>query len=780
MNQFLDWIFGFEAGTFGRPDTGIGFANQVPAWIVLFVLIVLGTLVWLSYKGLAGRAWTRFMLGSVRVLLLGLLIVLALGPQIERHRELVEPDRVIMLLDVSGSMNTPEILQDGSRSTRAQLLNQLLESNTQILEQIESDSTIDLYTFSDRLQSSDGFTVDPTSIEDRSGTTLGASMRRAVNNAGTSPISGIVVFSDGRSHDEVSGGFIETLVSSGVPVISIPIGSTEPVRDASIGIVESPQAVFAEDRVPVRVQVNTDGYRDGEELIVELLDQATGRTLDTSTLVVGDRARDEDNENSNQANAVDLSHRFSEAGTKGMLVRIRPSDENLIQDLIEENNQQTIELNVVSEPMRVLYIDGHPRWEYRYLKNLLMREQTIDATTMLIASDRRFIEEGQPLNGPIPDTLEAWEPFDVVVLGDIRSDLFSESQLSTLKEHIETKGCGLLWIAGEGATPDSWTGSELSSLLPYAAGKSDSISNQSQQDAPSVMTLTPEAMRIGMLISDEGEQSTVNDPSTGWSILRWTRTIPDEDLKPGIAVLARGDRLESSESSALVTSMRYGAGQVGYVGTDEIWRWRYGRGEDLTEQFWLPMIRTLARGTIARRAAPARLEIAPEQVSPGDDVRVSLELFDSAVLENLPDQIDARIRPMSTSGSDIEIQLNGSGDQRRGLWTPNEPGMYTLSTQHPLIGSEPISRVFRVHASWDESVNPNTNHALLGSLSQRTDGQVLKSDELSQLPDLLPNRTRITTLPPETTAMWDRPIVLILLVLLLSVEWIGRRILRLA
>jgi hypothetical protein len=776
MNQFLDWIFGFEAGTFGRPGTGIGFANHVPVWVVLCALLVLGVLVWLSYKGLAGRAWTRFMLGSMRVLLLGLLIVLALGPQIERHRELVEPDRVIMLLDVSGSMNTPEILVDGSRATRASQLNELLESNTEIIDQINSDSTIDLYAFSDRLQSSEVFSVDLSSVQDRAGTTLGGSMQRAINNAGTSPISGIVVFSDGRSHDEVPGALIESLISSGVPVISVPIGSVEPVRDASIGIIESPQAVFAEDRVPVRVQVNSDGYRDGEELTVELLDQATGRTLDTTTIVVGEN----ENTNGNEGNfsSADLSHQFADARNKRMLVRIRPSDQT--QDLIEENNQQAIELSVVSEPMRVLYIDGHPRWEYRYLKNLLMREQTIDATTMLIASDRRFIEEGQPINGPIPDTLEAWEPFDVVVLGDIRSDLFSESQLSTLKEHIETKGCGLLWIAGEGSTPSSWSSSELSSLLPYVSGKSDSISNQSQQDSPSVMSLTSEAVRIGMLVSDEGDLSEVSDPSTGWSILRWTHTISDEDLKPGISVLARGDNLENGESRALVTSMRYGSGQVGYVGTDEIWRWRYGRGEDLPEQFWLPMIRTLARGTIARRAAPASLVIAPEQISPGDDVRISLELFDSAVLEGLPEQIDARIRPMSTSGSEINIQLNGNTNRRSGLWTPNEPGMYTLSTQHPLIGSEPISRVLRVHASWDESVNPNTNHAYLESLSQRTDGQVLQNDELAELPDLLPNRTRITTLPPETTAMWDRPIVLILLVLLLSVEWIGRRILRLA
>ncbi len=771
MNGFLDWIFGFESGTFGRADSGIGFANQVPAWIVLSMIIVFALLVWLSYRGLAGQTWTRFVLGSLRVLTLGFLLVLALGPQMEQHRELIEPDRVIILMDSSGSMNTPELSPDGSRFTRAESLNEILSANEALLAQIRERSSVDLYRFDDRLYSSENLGIDNASIQDRAGTSLNSALRKALNNAGTSPISGVLVLSDGQSHDELSEPMIESLLSSGVPVFTVAIGSSEPIRDASIGVVESPQAVFAEDRVPMRVQVRTDGYSVGDEIQVELVDEVTGQVLSDHTLVVDDTLDSE-------TAFVDLSNSFTQAGEKDLVVRLRSGVGS--QDLINENNQQPISLRVVTEPMRVLYVDGHPRWEYRYLKNLLMREQTIDATTMLIASDRRFIEEGQPLNGPIPDSLEAWEPFDVVIIGDLRPDLFSTTQLTTLREHIETRGCGLLWIAGEGATPSSWAGSEIASLLPYSAGKSDSISSQSRGDTPSVMTLTDDAARVGLLISETGETSDVSDPSTGWSVLRWTHSISDADLKPGISVLARAAELDSDNSEALVTSMRYGSGQIGYVGTDEIWRWRYGRGEDLTEQFWLPMIRTLARGTISRRASAAGLRVAPAQIAPGDDVRVSLHLYDSAVLESMPTDLNVRVRPMSTPGAEFDLPLRGSDDQRSGIWTPNEPGLYTLSVLHPLIGNEPISQIIRVNASWDESVNLNTDHAYLETLSERTNGQVLQSDELDQLADLLPNRTRITTLPPETTAMWDRPIVLVLLVLLLSCEWIGRRVLRLA
>ena len=776
MNTLLDWLFGFDRGTFGAGDSGLGFVTPITGWLWLAALVTAAVLVWLSYRGLSGPRWARVTLGSVRWLTLIALLALALGPQIERRRSLIEPDRVIVLLDQSGSMGLPELAADGSRTTRAGILSDLLESASTTFEDINQDSTIDVYTFTDRPTIVDGTpAIDPDSISPSSSTAISRSIQSALSSAGTNPISGIVVFSDGQSHDAPSQTMIETLLGSGIPIITVPVGSSEPVHDASIRQVESPLAVFAKDRVPVKITADLDGYSAGDEVLVELIDQTTGLTLSSTTERMTDSTTIETN----------LSHTFTDPGTKNLIVRLTPRADSI--DLASENNEQPLELNVVSDPMHVLYIDGHPRWEYRYLKNILLREDTINATTMLLASDRRFIEEGQAMPGPIPETLEGWEPYDVVILGDLRPELFSQAQLSSLKEHIETRGCGLLWIAGEGATPSAWTSTQLGSLLPMQTGKGTSLSASSTKPEPVVMLPTEQARRAGLLTSDDDSSSatsadfaSVSNPDAGWTLLRWHHAIGLDDLKPGIATLALAQQLDGSSDAALVTTMRYGGGQVGYVGTDEIWRWRYGRGEELPERFWLPMIRTLARGTIARRASSAGLTIAPNRIIPGSDVRATLELFDSAIIDELPSSIDATLTPLSTSEIGTQLKLTGQGQARSTLWTPNEPGVYALSIAHPLLGSDPITSTIRVHASWDESNTPNTDHAALALLSDRTGGQVLDPGELGTLPDILPNRTRITTLSPQTTPLWDRPIVLILMVLLLSIEWIGRRALRLA
>jgi len=68
----------------------------------------------------------------------------------------------------------------------------------------------------------------------------------------------------------------------------------------------------------------------------------------------------------------------------------------------------------------------------------------------------------------------------------------------------------------------------------------------------------------------------------------------------------------------------------------------------------------------------------------------------------------------------------------------------------------------------------------LASLSQTTGGKILTTDELRQLPTLLPNRRLKLAGEPDIQTLWDTPLALIIVVLLLTAEWIGRRLLRLA
>merc|ERR1711965_1201187 len=116
---------------------------------------------------------------------------------------------------------------------------------------------------------------------------------------------------------------------------------------------------------------------------------------------------------------------------------------------------------------------------------------------------------------------------------------------------------------------------------------------------------TPVAERLGVLrladeASGEGWPEDLTDPTFGWSQLQWVQRIDRERIKPTAEILAEAVPVDDSisETTPLVITMRYGAGQILYVATDEIWRWRYGRGEQLYERFWVQLLRLLGREAV--------------------------------------------------------------------------------------------------------------------------------------------------------------------------------------
>src|SRR5262249_15624958 len=98
-------------------------------------------------------------------------------------------------------------------------------------------------------------------------------------------------------------------------------------------------------------------------------------------------------------------------------VRIRPSpigdtDNPATQDMIESNNSAPISVDLVDRPIRVAFFDGYPRWEYRYLKNLLVRERSISSVVMLLAPGKRYVQEGTTVLDSLPQSPEEWSKFD--------------------------------------------------------------------------------------------------------------------------------------------------------------------------------------------------------------------------------------------------------------------------------------------------------------------------------------------------------------------------------
>jgi hypothetical protein len=793
------WLLGLEANSDELRAASVIFERPLPGWAWFLVIVACLGLAWWSYRRLRGATGGRVALGGVRTILLLLLAVLLAGPALRIANETIEEDWVVVLADRSRSMAIRDGEAGRERVSRAEALGDALVASRPTWEEIAKERTLlwlgftggafDLVEASNERAESAAIAVRESDDKLGDRTLLDDALNQALQRAAARPIAGIVVMSDGRTTAPPSRATIRRLQAAAAKVFVVPLGSTMSSGDLAIGTIDAPRRAFIRDEVPVRVEIERSGEgsrsSDAPPAMVRLVDATTGETL-------AERPLPEFEPGATTA-SVTLLPRADDAGQRDWRVELDAGE----GDLVEENNSRVAQIELVDRPLRVLYVDGYPRWEYRYLKNLLIRESTIESSVLLLSADRDFAQEGNLPITRLPRSAEEFAQFDLFVIGDVPAGFFTPEQLEFMRDQVAQRGTGVLWVAGERSTPRTWEGTAMAELLPMRPPLA-----LPTVDAPVNMVATQAATAMGLLKVGESESWPIElaDPKVGWSRLEWVQAIPVEQLKPTVEVLAvgvpAGDRGGRSGSVSgadaanwpIVTAMKYGAGEIVYVATDEIWRWRYGRGERFTEQVWLPIVRMLGREALAGGSDGATLRAVPARVQLGQPVRLELVIDDARLLDRGDAAVPAEVRGVSPNGADgseggpaagVEIELLRT--QRPGEFaatvTPDAVGTFTVRVPSgPAAGAEVR---FECERPDDEVRRAAADHELLAELARETGGAVVSADRLGTLPGLLPKRSVVTehaTIEP----LWDAPLSLILIVLLASIEWLGRRWMRLA
>ena len=457
------------------------------------------------------------------------------------------------------------------------------------------------------------------------------------------------------------------------------------------------------------------------------------------------------------------------------LVVSTTTDGQPARDLLPVNNRRAVPITLVDRPMRVLYIDGYPRWEYRYLKNLLQREQTIESSVMLLSADRDFAQEGNTPIARLPRTREEFERFDLIVIGDIPATFFTGEQLLEMKRAVAERGTGLAWIGGSRSTPRTWHGTSAEELLPFTGPY-----ELERLSVPVNLSPTPLAARLGVLrLADDPKSAfpaELLSPDEGWAQLEWAQRIPIQSLKPASEILAESAQEIEGGHAPLVVGMRYGAGNVLYVATDEIWRWRNGRGETYPERFWVQLLRSLARPSLGIGREEVRIAIEPGRAVVGDTVRVEVELPTGAQ----PTTVALEAIPEDSRGSAVDIvAMPGTGGLFVAAWSPEREGRWKVRPRDPSLAARAgDGAILEVTRSDRELRDAEADRPLLESLARETGGRVVGPVDAAALVRSLPNRS-IRTENPLRDPIWNSPLALAILMSLLASEWIIRRSARL-
>ncbi len=785
MNSpLIRWLLDLDVIPMDAEGVRLVWENPWPAWVWAILLLTAGVLAGWSYSRLLGNRHGRFVLAVARFALVALVLVIVSGPMLELPRESIEQDWVLMLVDRSESLKIEDVTgADGARHSRDAQLRELLAAHEPMWRDMADDRHVVWLGFHDG--AFDLLPVDadgapdldataprpPVVLDDADGprTRLNAALQQSLQRAAARALSGVVLFSDGRTTDPPTRSALRRLRSDQVGVFVVPLGSPDPLGDLAIRRVDAPRRAFVRDKVPVMVELDQLGTVDvGAGATVRLVDTADETTLDELQLTAEDAEK----------GRVTLTAEPMLAGEALWRVVVETEP----QDLIKDNNTKDMVIELIDRPLRVLFVDGYPRWEFRYLKNLMIREKSIESSVMLISADRDFAQEGNQPITRLPRSPEEFAPFDVVVLGDVPGSFFSPEQLEMIRQHVAERGAGLLWIGGERYTPRTFAGTVLADLLPMRGALALPAIGRAVQMMPTELAERQGLLRLG----EEGTPwpRELVDPAAGWSLLYFAQRIEPGRLKPTAEVLAETVDEFRGSHLPLVVQMRYGAGQIIYVATDEIWRWRYGRGELLPDRFWVQIIRRLGRESLAGSEESAVMEVSPRRLTTSQVMLVEVELLDARLFDAARTTMSAVVE--SADGTPVaELELRRVSDEDAvpgravsyaATYRPNATGSLVVRIDDPTL--EPMQVPVEVFAPEDELRRPETDHELLETLAVETGGRVLPPAQLAGLSGLLPNRS-VRTINPLTERIWDTPLAFGLVLLLITAEWIGRKLVRL-
>jgi hypothetical protein len=472
-------------------------------------------------------------------------------------------------------------------------------------------------------------------------------------------------------------------------------------------------------------------------------------------------------------------------GTRRYTFEVQP----LEGELTVENNRREALVEVVEGPLRVLYVEGEPRWEHGKLRDAMGRgEKQVELVSLLRTGENKLYRQGVSGEGELaagfPVTEEELFAYDGLMLGSVEASFFTAEQLRSIEAFVARRGGGLLAVGGRYAFGGGgYAGTPVADVLPLSLGaraaglKPEENPNANAPAFKAQLTARGASHPITRLSEDRQlSQKTWNElPPV---------SVPEAagGVKPGATVLLEARRVGGEGRAGggavvpLLAQQRYGRGQALAFTASDTWRWRMlmNSKSNAHENFWRQMLRYLVQ------SSPRQFEVAAEQdvYAPGDLVRIVADLRDRKFNAVADARAVARVTGPSGAGVEVPLRFTARDDANVyvGEFRVEELGRHRveLTASGASSGTASAQSEFLVAELNREFYDAALNEELLKRIAAETGGKYYTLDEAGALVDDLTYR-KTDNSRPVTKDLWDMPVNFLLLVGLLSGEWFLRK-----
>jgi hypothetical protein len=809
--------FVYEVSRLRQFDDG-----RLPMALAAAAAIALVAVVWYLYRRDTVEL-PRLMgagIAALRLVALAGLFIFFLGIERRTTREIVHNSQVAVLIDASQSMGLSDNEEAVAAPTRISEVTSALADGS-LISDLRKTHDVNVARFDEEvapvvslpkrqepsaengepeLQSSadtpapDSRPLTPdfwsTELQPRGAQTrLGQALADQLRLYRGAPLAGIVIISDGAQNAGIEpSSAVTTAKEANVPIFTLGIGSTEARRNISLRDLVVPTRAFPGDTLNVTGYVQGTDYA-GRVVRAELLrrgadDPAGGSApVATEDVVVG--ADDE-------VISVSFDIEPDEVGSFIYQLRlITPPDDGNARD-----NQREAEVDVVERKTRVLLFASGPMRDYQYLRNQLFRDRTMTVDVLLQTAQPGISQEANEILDQFPTTAEQLYEYDCLVAFDPDWTELDIEQVELLEKWVSQEAGGMIAVAGPIYTP-KWLPStehaKIRDLYPVVFQERLSLLDDGQYGGDTAWPLAIE--RAGreakfLWLGNTGEESEAawdNFPGVyGYYAVKGE--------KPGATVYARFSDPEAGLSNArpvYFASHFYGAGQVFYIGSGELWRLR-SVDPSYFEVLYTKLIRHVSQGRILRGSPRGTLLVERDRYELGETVVVRARLADAQHEPLMADSVMAQlIRPDGvTNVVKLTAELERPG-MYMGQANVLQEGTYQVALSIPDSDEEPLTRYLQVRVPDLERAHAQRNEKLLASLAEETGGTYYKDfhaavfgdGELKPLKDAIKNRAEMKLLkdaPDQRFAELQMQWLLGVIAGALFLEWIIRRLNRLA
>ena len=755
MEALFEFLFKYRPVVFEKGR--FAFAAGPATYIVIAIALAVAVPALIAYARLRMRGGPRdrAVLLALRLAGLAIVVVALMHPILVVSEAVPQRNVVGVLVDDSRSMR----IADLSGTTRADAVRHLLGSRDSSLYRALADKfVVRLFRFSgngERVAQLGDLTYDGVRTQ------LGPALEAARQELTGVPLSGLVLVSDGA--DNSTGSLTDAVMSLGarhVPVFTVGVGRERFTKDIEVSRVEAPRNVLKGASLVVDVLVAQRGYTGDK---VQMIVEDGGRIVSTQSVTL-----------SGDGEAIPVRVRVptTEAGARVLTFRIPPQP----GEMVAQNNTQQAIVNVSDRREKILYIEGEPRSEMRFLRNAVRDDKNLQIVTLQrLAKDqfRRFsVDDSLDLVAGFPKTRDELFAYKGIILGSIEASYFTGDQLRMLADFVSERGGGLLALGGRRALGEGgFAGTPVAEVLPVDLGGGPNDKSGYFSELKVDVTV-PGSMHAATQIADA--EST--------SAKRW-KTMPAVTsvnrigrARPGATVLLTGTPTKGGERQTVLAFQRYGRGKAIAFPVQDSWLWQMLNDvDDVTfESYWRQLLRWLVSDVPSRVMVAA----AGDQAAPGDAVELNAEVSDRTFLKVNNAEAVARVTSPSGNVSEMPLEWSVTRDgQYKASFTPNEKGLYRVDVR-ARMGTDSIVSDPSYIASGDlsaEYFGAEMRAPLLRRIADETGGRFYTGENVAQLAkDIVFTDAGNTVV--DRKDLWDMPIVFLLILALVTSEWGYRKL----